>query len=436
MNRVLVYLEIEVLERRIDPIQVAENLRSVLSTLPDRATEGCPEWWWRRQLPRRISNVIWKCIAEIERLKNYDIALNHLSHLLDNHVSLLGKKRRGKVFIRFMICQGHLGSSESVVEAAKRKFEFLKNSSSDPLLYPADVAEIERRIAGVSINKHEWPCGEICERQVVISGAKNREFNWVEQAAIDHYYVGGDGGYEFGTHCEGRVMMEIFSVLFKQRVLLPVASTEAISCGLIQSPIQKWALDVGFLEEVSPARWTAAMEIVDELQSHDFENLAIYYGTAIAANGITEITTDSMEILKCMRGSVLAAIMKLMITDPYYWGGGQPDLIVWNATEKTVCFAEVKGPGDQLSPRQRWWLAYLRDAGATAEVCWVLDEPKEKVVREKVVKKKKNPMPNAKGREKKRKSMAQVLPEQSPPLELIILSSQTDIEEIVGTNSS
>jgi len=57
-------------------------------------------------------------------------------------------------------------------------------------------------------------------------------------------------------------------------------------------------------------------------------------------------------------------------------------------------------------------------------------------VREKVVKKKKNPMPNAKGREKKRKSMAQVLPEQSPPLELIILSSQTDIEEIVGTNSS
>jgi Fanconi-associated nuclease 1 len=210
----------------------------------------------------------------------------------------------------------------------------------------------------------------------VIPGAKTRDFNWVEQAAIDQYYVGGEGGYDNGTHCEGRVMMEIFSVFFRDRILLPPKNFSSLLSGLIQSPIQKWALDVGFMETISPERWNEAMAVVDELGGVDYEDLA----NLVAAYGV-EFTTPCLEILKCMQGKILAAIMRLIISDPYYWGGGQPDLILWDTKSKSVCFAEVKGPGDQLSPRQRYWLAYLRDSGATAEVCWVVDEPKEKPVR-------------------------------------------------------
>jgi Fanconi-associated nuclease 1 len=75
-----------------------------------------------------------------------------------------------------------------------------------------------------------------------------------------------------------------------------------------------------------------------------------------------------------MQGSVLAGILKLIASDPFYWSGGQPDLLVWNSRTKRVMFAEVKGPGDHLSPRQRWWLAHLMSVGAEAEVCYVVEE--------------------------------------------------------------
>jgi hypothetical protein len=205
-----------------------------------------------------------------------------------------------------------------------------------------------------------------------------------------------------------------------------------LSSGLIQSPIQKWALDVGFLEEVSPDRWSEAMAVVSEIGNLDYEELAEFFFQQ--ATGI-ELSTPCIEILKCMRGSVLSAIMRLMISDPYYWGGGQPDLILWNTIEKSVCFAEVKGPGDQLAPRQRWWLAYLRDSGATSEVCWVVDEPKEKPVR------KREPLSNREKptRKKKVKESASIqevastisttdISQTFASAETIILSSQTDVE--------
>ena len=372
-QRVICYLEDRVINKKIDPVVVAEKVRESISRLPPGEHKGCnPEWWIRRQIPRRLSNLMWKCIAEIERLKQYDIAVSHLSFLLDNHTELLGKKRLGKVLVRFMICSGHVSEDETKVRSRVAKF------LSEPCLYPADVAELTRRLAGMSPNKFEWPCGDVCQREVVIPGAKSREVNWVEQAAIEHYYVSSEGGYENGVHCEGRVMMIIFSTLFKDSVLSP--GCVSFESGLIQTPLQKWAMDIGFLEECSKERWNNALGVIDRFATLDYENLANFYSNLITEAHAKETRAEEMpvlDILGCMRGSVLAAIMRLMIADPYYWGGGQPDLIVWNASRKEVCFSEVKGPGDQLSPRQRWWLAHLRDAGATAEVCWVIDEPKE-----------------------------------------------------------
>jgi hypothetical protein len=372
-NRAICFLENGVIMRKLDPSIVAQNARSALGELSlDESDFHKPEWWRRRKLPRRLSNLIWKCNAEIERLKQYDLSLSHLRFLLENHQHLLGKKRLGKVLIRFMICSGHVSEDPGKVQGVVSKF------LNEPYLYPADVAELTRRFSGLSINKFEWPCGGICEREVVIPGAKSREINWVEQAAIEHYYVTDEGGYENGVHCEGRVMMQIFSALFKDSVLAPDSvSTES---GLLQSPLQKWALDIGFLQECSEDRWNQALKVIDRFSSLDFEALVDFYCTLNTENGNGDDFNQELpviDILRCMRGNVLAAIMRLMIADPYYWGGGQPDLIVWNTSKREVCFAEVKGPGDQLSPRQRWWLAHLRDAGATAEVCWVIDEPKK-----------------------------------------------------------
>ena len=356
-GRILSFLQARVEARKLCAQIVSANVRDYLGSLDCAWSPAqSPEWWWRRQLPRRCSNLLWKCIGELFKDKCFDISASHLKFLVTNNASLLGKKRRGKVALRLLIDLGHIGGD-------------IAGTATDLLnmnLYDADRAEIQRRMAKVSANKHEWPCGNVCERVVVIAGANSRDFNWVEQAAIDHHYVGGGRGYTHGVHCEGRVMMTIFNAIFKD-VLMPV--TLLIDRpGIIQSPLQRWAMDVGYLL-LDPARWAMAESVLAELAQLDHDGLVAHY----LSKQPQETDFDIPSILSCMEGSVLSAIMRLIVADPYYWGGGQPDLLLWNTETREILFSEVKGPGDQLSPRQRWWLAELTKAGAQAEVCFVVD---------------------------------------------------------------
>jgi hypothetical protein len=357
-TRLIEFLEVGVTKRRLCPRTVAANVRLFIASLDLYWNPGSdkPEWWWRRQLPRRCSNLIWKCVAELERLKYYEVAFDHLNFLLDHWESLLGKKRRGKVAIRLLIECGHLGKD---ITSYREKLLAID-------LYPADMAEIERKISGLSLRKFEWPCGAVSERTIEVFGASTRDFNWVENAALEEYYLNiHGGGYEHGVHCEGRVMMDIFNVFFA-KVLGPSNRP-----GVFQSPIQRWSLDVGYLDR-DPGRWGEAMEILSKIAGVDYEDLAELYATEANSSRLSEYPASA--ILTCMQGRCLAEIMKLIVADPFYWGGGQPDLLAWDTRNKRIIFAEVKGPGDQLSPRQRWWLSHLQTFGLAAEVCYVIDE--------------------------------------------------------------
>lgn len=371
ITRLLDYFHAKIESKKLCPKIISANIRNFLVTLNlDWTPNSCvPEWWYRRQLPRRCSNLLWKCIAELERLKFYDLALDHLRYMLANSDALLGRKRRGKVILRLLIELGHLGIP----------IEQEANAALQLDLFEADRAEILRRLAGDSLKSFSWPCGAIHERTIEVYGAKSRDFNWVEQAALDHYYLSPSGGYEKGLHCEGRVMMEIFSSLFSQVLVppLPIAGTW-------QSPLQRWALDVGFLQ-ADVGRWGEAEAVLSEIASKDYEALADMY---MSQNPPLRSDFPIQEILSCMRGPVLAGIMRLIMQDPYYWGGGQPDILAWNVEERKIIFSEVKGPGDQLSPRQRWWLSELTKCSAIAEVCYVVDEGDNETVKKSKGKKK------------------------------------------------
>ncbi|CBZ55974.1 Proteophosphoglycan 5, related [Neospora caninum Liverpool] len=110
-------------------------------------------------------------------------------------------------------------------------------------------------------------------------------------------------------------------------------------------------------------------------------------------------------------GKGLSEVFRLLSDDFAYWAGGLPDLLLWrvspaNAPAGTVCtpqeaageklestntrdgggpkgdeklghlgeilFAEVKGPRDRLSEKQKCWLAHFLRAGVPCEVCKVL----------------------------------------------------------------
>ncbi|KFG48230.1 VRR-NUC domain-containing protein [Toxoplasma gondii p89] len=108
-------------------------------------------------------------------------------------------------------------------------------------------------------------------------------------------------------------------------------------------------------------------------------------------------------------GRGLSEAFRLFSEDFSYWGGGLPDLLLWrnsDAKSRTrpsaaippcedkreeleplerssdsrnggemdpeILFAEVKGPRDRLSEKQRYWLAHLLRAGVPCEMCKVL----------------------------------------------------------------
>ncbi len=56
----------------------------------------------------------------------------------------------------------------------------------------------------------------------------------------------------------------------------------------------------------------------------------------------------------------------LRVLDAPHEAGGLPDLVVWK--DQTVAFWEVKSPADQLSAKQRRWLAWLVSEGVPAGV--------------------------------------------------------------------
>jgi Fanconi-associated nuclease 1 len=56
---------------------------------------------------------------------------------------------------------------------------------------------------------------------------------------------------------------------------------------------------------------------------------------------------------QCLGGRALAAICRMQAEDFAGTGSGVPDLLCWNTTTQTAKFIEVKGPGDNLSEKQR-----------------------------------------------------------------------------------
>lgn len=363
MDRLIRFLEWLVEEKR-DAVCVStlsSNIRALLDILLQSCekTIALPEYIWRRRTPRRLANLLWRCVAELERLKLYELAVVQMEFLLDHQAVLVGKKRLGKIAIRLLIALKHVGESHECWFEKILKFD----------LFPADLAELTRRTLGESVTKFEWPCGQVVQREVYIPGCLQREFNWVETAAIENFYVASEGlNFEHGIHCEGRVMMHVYEVMFA--AVLGENRELHARVGIWQSPIQRWALDAGFIgRDPESQRWRRVEQELAEIESLDFDQIANKYMQLVRRPSPEE--DQIISILKCFTGKVLAQILRHIATDPFYWSGGQPDLLLWDTRSRKILFSEVKGPGDQLMPRQRFWLAALQAAGAEAEVCWV-----------------------------------------------------------------
>ncbi|CAE6399184.1 unnamed protein product [Rhizoctonia solani] len=194
----------------------------------------------------------------------------------------------------------------------------------------------------------------------------------VETFALEHYVRLGFKGF----HSEGTIVLTLFGLLFWDILFAPIP-------GAFETPYQSAPLDLvhdsffGSREEIINARLEelrsipgAACQIAKDVYLREREREPWCVGVRW---DLFEQEEELVEIIDCLGGPALAAICRLLAEEYGSRRGGVPDLFIWNATQKTCKFIEVKGPGDNLSETQKVWIDVLLSAGVDVEVCRVYE---------------------------------------------------------------
>ncbi|KAJ9059426.1 hypothetical protein DSO57_1002422 [Entomophthora muscae] len=176
----------------------------------------------------------------------------------------------------------------------------------------------------------------------------------VEALALDHYHRKGYMGY----HCEGSLIGTLFGLLFWD-ILFP---TILVSLKQPSSPAH-------WIFTLTPSLLIAAGEAASILtRTHERE-----FERQPAAVGIkwSFPLAELLDLCRCIGGPPLASILRAIAKQYRDRRAGFPDLTLWHPEKGIARFAEVKGPNDHLSQKQRIWLNDLLKAGLRAELCTV-----------------------------------------------------------------
>jgi len=165
-----------------------------------------------------------------------------------------------------------------------------------------------------------------------------------------------------GVHGENALWRSLFGLAFWDLIFAPLP-------GAFAHPYQSGPLDLR-RPEFRERREPGFRERLAEVAAGDFSALR---RTMREKRGIacSLLSWDFEErvfeaALACIPGAGLAAVFDRLSRDIRRYGRGFPDLFVWR--EEDFELLEVKGPGDQLRPEQRGWLAHMEAAGLPAIV--------------------------------------------------------------------
>lgn len=187
----------------------------------------------------------------------------------------------------------------------------------------------------------------------------------IEHAALAAF--GGDGLY-----AENAFHLSLVGLLFWEEIFAPIP-------GAFVHPFQRGPLDVwgASLYEGRRARFDARLAALARAQIAD-ELARAYHAHHGEASHLVSWGAFPLEPLQksaAALGPVLHSILACLVRDPFHRGAGLPDLLLF-VGERAV-FYEVKGPGDQLSLKQRLWHHRLLGWGAEVRLLRVkrLDPP-------------------------------------------------------------
>ncbi|BGO89330.1 hypothetical protein JCM10020v2_000956 [Rhodotorula toruloides] len=193
----------------------------------------------------------------------------------------------------------------------------------------------------------------------------------VEELCLEHF------------HSENGVLTMIFALTFWDILFATVD-------GVFETPFQTAPLDLAtdafaivrrpaITDRLASIAAGQAVKLLSETDDRE-RPLATF---AVGTNWDKYSKEDLVEIIECIGGPALAAILTVFVEEYGHRTGGIPDLwfvspsslwqLLWNPSKSQALFAEIKGPGDQLSETQKVWIDVLLGAGVGVEVVRVVE---------------------------------------------------------------
>lgn len=189
----------------------------------------------------------------------------------------------------------------------------------------------------------------------------------VEELCLEAYARRGYVGY----HCEGNIVLFLFTLLMWDILFAPVD-------GAFETAYQREPLDLP-TEVFAVARHERIAQRLADIEANG--GLAHLRATdarerprktyAVACRWDDYTAAEMEQVAECLGGAALATLCRLLAEEWSIRTSGFPDLCVWRYADKHICFAEVKGPNDRLSEKQKVWIDVLLRAGLSVELALV-----------------------------------------------------------------
>ncbi|GAA6056318.1 hypothetical protein JCM3770_000667 [Rhodotorula araucariae] len=205
-------------------------------------------------------------------------------------------------------------------------------------------------------------------RKSVWRASDGREVS-VEELCLEQYVREGWKGF----HSENGVLTMIFALTFWDILFAPVD-------GVFETAYQTAPLDLAtdafaivrrpaITARLAALAAGAAPDLVRDTDARERPR-----GTfAVGTNWERYACDELVQVVECIGGPALAAILTVFVEEYGHRTGGIPDLCLWDPLTSRALFAEIKGPGDALSETQKVWIDVLLAAGVGVEVVRVVE---------------------------------------------------------------
>ncbi|GMS81938.1 hypothetical protein PENTCL1PPCAC_4113, partial [Pristionchus entomophagus] len=309
-----------------------------------------------------LTRIVGRGVDCLERKKDYIAACNWIKFILDHEMrSSLIRHSVGALYERLALdLHHHCHQSEEAIDEIKRALE-------DPLVPAKHRLNLDDRARRILKEKWESRFDLIPPTEIVVSGEtigrdlgderKNRfvktsengdvEEISVEQVAREYFLR---QGMEDGLHSEGEIWHLSVKLLFWDVIYAPHIDGVWL-CELQVAPIDyDYSLYEARKETFEERfKWLRDSDEADRLAMVD----QYWHGTE------TISIADMKAFLTACDLPTLIGVMEIIVKEPRHRRSGFPDLVLWSAVKRVITVAEVKGPGDTLSCRQRLWLDFF-----------------------------------------------------------------------------